>query len=171
MPRRNKTAGVRLLAQDERLIKALESVHTLRRDFGVLINTPPIADLRTLVQQGHDFYRKVNATPPWIGYLIIESGSNSVRGVCGFKGNPNPAGEVEISYFTFPDHQGRGIATASTRELVRIASAEPGLTQVLAHTLPEKNASGSVLTKAGFTRVGEVIDPEDGPVWRWVHPV
>jgi len=38
---------------------------------------------------------------------------------------------------------------------------------VRAHTLPEANASTRVLTKCGFQRIGEVIDPEDGLVWRW----
>jgi ribosomal-protein-alanine N-acetyltransferase len=38
---------------------------------------------------------------------------------------------------------------------------------VRAHTLPNPNASTRVLTKCGFHRVGEVIDPEDGLVWRW----
>ena len=33
--------------------------------------------------------------------------------------------------------------------------------------LPEANASGRVLAKCGFRRVGEVIDPDDGVVWRW----
>ncbi|MGH7631966.1 MAG: hypothetical protein ACREOF_21740 [Gemmatimonadales bacterium] len=30
-----------------------------------------------------------------------------------------------------------------------------------------RNASARVLEKLGFRRLGEVIDPEDGPVWRW----
>ena len=29
------------------------------------------------------------------------------------------------------------------------------------------NASTRVLTKCGFRHIGQVIDPEDGPVWRW----
>jgi RimJ/RimL family protein N-acetyltransferase len=32
------------------------------------------------------------------------------------------------------------------------------------------NASARVLAKCGFRRVGEVIDPEDGLVWRWEKP-
>ena len=39
--------------------------------------------------------------------------------------------------------------------------------QVLAHTLPEINASGRVLGKIGMANIGEVLDPEDGRVWRW----
>jgi RimJ/RimL family protein N-acetyltransferase len=38
---------------------------------------------------------------------------------------------------------------------------------VRAHTFAESNASARVLTKCGFHHAGEVIDPDDGPVWRW----
>jgi RimJ/RimL family protein N-acetyltransferase len=38
---------------------------------------------------------------------------------------------------------------------------------VRAHTLPQPNASTRVLTKCGFIKTGEVIDPEDGLVWCW----
>ena len=38
---------------------------------------------------------------------------------------------------------------------------------VRAHTLTEANASTRVLTKCGFQRINEVIDPDDGLVWRW----
>jgi [ribosomal protein S5]-alanine N-acetyltransferase len=37
----------------------------------------------------------------------------------------------------------------------------------MAHTLPHKNASTSVLRKLGMANVGEYHDPEDGPMWRW----
>lgn len=38
---------------------------------------------------------------------------------------------------------------------------------VCAHTLPEENASTKLLTKCGFHKVGEVVGPDDGLVWRW----
>jgi RimJ/RimL family protein N-acetyltransferase len=38
---------------------------------------------------------------------------------------------------------------------------------VRAHTLPESNASTRVLTNCGFRKTAEVVDPDDGPVWRW----
>jgi RimJ/RimL family protein N-acetyltransferase len=37
----------------------------------------------------------------------------------------------------------------------------------LAHPLPAANASTRVLGKCGFEPKGEVIDSEDGRVWRW----
>jgi RimJ/RimL family protein N-acetyltransferase len=40
---------------------------------------------------------------------------------------------------------------------------------IRAHTMPEQNASTRVLEKCGFRWLGEVVDPEDGAVWRWEY--
>ena len=108
---------------------------------------------------------------PWGSYLAVEGSARQLVGTCGFKGNPDSDGVVEIAYFTFPGEEGRGIATGIAARMVELATAAtPPIRLVRAHTLPEVNASGRVLTKVGFTRVGEVIDPEDGLVWRWERP-
>lgn len=108
------------------------------------------------------------AVMPWIGYLALEAPMRRLVGTCGFKGGPSANNAAEIAYFTFPGEEGRGIATAMAEALVRIAStAEPPLHTVLAHTLPEQNASCRILEKSGFRHAGTVVDPEDGSVWRW----
>ena len=105
---------------------------------------------------------------PWGSYLVVEGETRRLVGVCGFKGNPDDELAVEIAYYTFPDEEGRGVATAVAAAMVKLASdAMPPPRVVRAHTLPEVNASGRVLAKVGFQRLGEVIDPEDGLVWRW----
>jgi ribosomal-protein-alanine N-acetyltransferase len=38
---------------------------------------------------------------------------------------------------------------------------------VRAHTLPDGVASQRVLEKSGFTKTSEVVEPEDGLVWRF----
>ena len=50
--------------------------------------------------------------------------------------------------------------------LVERAERAIEVRRVRAHTRPEKNASTRILEKLGFERIGEIIDPEDGPVWR-----
>ena len=80
---------------------------------------------------------------------------------------PRPAGTAEIAYAIVPLYQGNGFATEAAQALVRYAFASDRIRVVLAHTMPEQNASTRVLIKCGFTHVGEVIDPEDGPIWRW----
>ena len=112
------------------------------------------------------------ATTPWVGYLALEGPMRRVVGTCGFKGGPDADGAVEIAYFTFPGEEGRGVAAAMAEALVGMASASgPEVAVVRAHTLPERNASCRVLEKVGFHHAGDVIDPEDGPVWRWELPI
>jgi RimJ/RimL family protein N-acetyltransferase len=53
------------------------------------------------------------------------------------------------------------------RKLIALANGSPNVRKIIAHTLPETSASTRVLEKVGMTYVGEVIDPEDGRVWRW----
>jgi hypothetical protein len=45
--------------------------------------------------------------------------------------------------------------------------AEEGASFLIAHTLPRKGPSTSILRKLGFSRVGTIDHPEDGPVWKW----
>ena len=108
-----------------------------------------------------------SATPPWGGYLCVDTDAAVVVGTCGFKAAPAANGDVEIAYFTFPNFEGRGYATQMTEALINIAAPSPNARRVIAHTLPEQNASTRVLEKSGMCFVGEVIDPDDGLVWRW----
>src|SRR5690348_13221317 len=105
---------------------------------------------------------------PWIhGFLLVHQESEAVLGQCGFKGPPDGEGMVEIAYGINPENRGKGYATEAAGALTNYAFAQIGVRLVRAHTLPETNASTRVLTKCGFARIGEVIDPEDGLVWRW----
>lgn len=105
---------------------------------------------------------------PWIhGFTIMRREDGASVGECGFKGPPDAEGVVEIAYGIDPAQQGRGYATEAAAALVAYAFTQPSVRLVRAHTLPEANASTRVLTKCGFVHMGEVVDPEDGLVWRW----
>lgn len=105
---------------------------------------------------------------PWIhGFSMVRGDTDTVVGRCGFKGPPGVDGTVEIAYGVSPDHQGKGYATEAVQILTDYAFSSGEVRVVRAHTLPGWNASTGVLTKCGFRRIGEVIDPEDGLVWRW----
>ena len=107
------------------------------------------------------------ATDPWVhGFVARDRSSGVVVGEGGFKGPPR-AGVVEIAYGTRPEHRGKGYATGTAAALVEYAFEFNEVRLVLAHTLPDSTASQRVLAKCGFQRVGEVIDPEDGLVWRF----
>jgi RimJ/RimL family protein N-acetyltransferase len=96
----------------------------------------------------------------------VHRSSDIVVGSCAYKGPPDPDGIVEIAYGVDPDQQGNGYATEAARALVAHAFDSGRVQLVCAHTRHESNASARVLAKCGFKQVGEVIDPEDGLVWR-----
>ena len=128
----------------------------------------PVASIPQLVTEIVDatiqLYKAVGYEPPWVGYLALENGS--CVGTCGFK-SPPENNRVEIAYFTFPGQESRGVATQMASALIRIATNQtPGVT-VAAQTLPEENASTSILKKLQFRLVGAVEHPEDGLVWEW----
>ena len=106
---------------------------------------------------------------PWThGFSIVERKSGIPVGSCMFKGAPDDAGGVEIAYGIHPQSRGSGYAKEAAGALVGFAYGA-GAAVVYAHTLPRESESTSVLTHCGFENVGEVVDPEDGPVWRWTH--
>ena len=103
----------------------------------------------------------------WGGYFVVDEATREIVGSCAFKSAPTEEGAVEIAYFTYPGFEGRGYATGMAAKLIELASSSPAVRRIVAHTLPEPNASTRVLERVGMTFVGEVIDPEDGRVWRW----
>jgi len=108
------------------------------------------------------------AADPWThGFSMVEPASGAVIGSCAYKGPPDEGGVVEIAYAVDPEYQGRGYATEAARALVNFAFRSGRVRLVRAHTRAENNASTRVLAKCGFERIGEVVDPEDGLVWRW----
>jgi ribosomal-protein-alanine N-acetyltransferase len=112
--------------------------------------------------------RKTSTADPWVhGFAVVDLESNSVIGSIGFKGPPDRNGVVEIAYGIARAYQGKGYATEGAAAGVLFAFSNSGVHLVRAHTLPTRNASTRVLSKNGFERVGEVVDPEDGLVWRW----
>lgn len=127
-----------------------------------LPSMPPLAG--EVVEAMVQLYRAVGYEPPWIGYLAVEH--DTCVGTCGFK-SPPLNNRVEIAYFTFPGHESRGVATRMAAELIHLATNKmPGLI-VAAQTLPEENASTTVLKKLKFCFVGTVEHAEDGLVWEW----
>lgn len=107
---------------------------------------------------------------PWWSYLVVHKEDRCLIGLCGYKGPPSFDGVVEIGYSIAGDYQGRGLATESAHALIQHAFTRDSVAAVLAHTLPEENASVAVLRKLGFVFVEEITDPEDGTIWRWQLP-
>jgi RimJ/RimL family protein N-acetyltransferase len=118
---------------------------------------------REVLLQTVEFLTRVPRPDPW-GSYIGYAGDRAVA-LGAFKSAPEE-GVVEIAYMTFPAQEGKGYARAMVPTLYSMA-IEHGATLVIAHTLPEENASNRALRSSGFEFAGEVSDPEDGLIWRW----
>ncbi|MBV8528436.1 MAG: GNAT family N-acetyltransferase [Candidatus Dormibacteraeota bacterium] len=100
----------------------------------------------------------------WGPHLFFDEDGTLV-GNGGWKGAPVD-GVAELGYAVAPSRQGRGIATAAVQQLLQRGRAA-NLRTAVAHTLPQRSASTTVLERCGFTLVGVVLDPSEGRVWRW----
>lgn len=110
------------------------------------------------------FYEKVGFAPPFAGYLVESEGQWIGSG--GFKGGPRD-GRVEIAYVTFPEFEGRGVATATARALLALIDDQDDAPTAFAQTLPANAASNRILTKLGFAVTDSLEDPEHGAIWEW----
>jgi ribosomal-protein-alanine N-acetyltransferase len=118
-----------------------------------------------------DWIARVRRTKPgdaWsLGFSVVERTSGAAVGTCAFKGPPDANGAVEIAYGIDEAFRGRGYATEAATALTLFGLADDRVQVVRAHTKPGNGPSPRVLEKCGFELRGEVIDPEDGPVYRW----
>lgn len=104
----------------------------------------------------------------WGARFFVAGDPPELVGWGGFKGPPD-GGTVELGYEIAEDRRGRGLATAAVRAMLAEAFADERVAAVIAHTLPERNASNHVLRKVGFHYAGEAL--EDGEVvWRFLLP-
>ena len=163
--------AIELRLLDEPVLAELSEAPERYAASEALVLTPHADLVQAVAQQTRSLVQQHGLTAPWGGYLAVDPPTRVVVGTCAFKGPPDARGEVEVAYFTFPAHEGRGYATAMATALRDRATASPGVQTVRAHTLRERNASVRILEKLGFRWGGDVQDPEDGPVWRWEWPV
>jgi RimJ/RimL family protein N-acetyltransferase len=103
----------------------------------------------------------------WWTYIPVLIESNTLIGSCGFKGEPNNEGVVEIGYEVAEEFRNEGFATEIANLLIRIAFNDKKVAVIQAHTLAEKNASVRVLKKCNFEFVEEIEDEENGTIWKW----
>ncbi len=88
--------------------------------------------------------------------LVADDGSVLGRFNLVFVGD----GTAELGYRVAQHAAGRGVATATVREVCRLAAARYGLRTLRAATSSDNVASQKVLTRAGFVPVGPA-DPAD----------
>ena len=117
-----------------------------------------------LNRQMAEFYQSEGYRPPWLGYASVVKGQ--IVGGGAFK-SPPANGRVEIAYYTLPEFENQGFATATAQALIDLAIKTDESLTIVAQTLPETNASNHLLQKLGFRFIDVVDHPDDGPVWEW----
>jgi len=163
-----KTTGRHGMGQSEILTENLKLLLQTSEQVLASIDAMAPADRAEVSPDWIERMKASTSADPWThGFAVAQRASGTVVGMCAYKGPPGPEGTVEIAYGINPEYQGRGYATEVARALVAFAFDSGRVRLVCAHTRPEKNASTRVLTKCGFEWIGEVMDPEDGLVWRW----
>jgi ribosomal-protein-alanine N-acetyltransferase len=111
----------------------------------------------------------------WILYYIALTPRMGMErpqlvGIAGYKGAPDDSGVVEIGYGVVPEQRRQGYASEAVRALVARAFAEPSVTSVIAHTLPELAPSIGVLQATGFVFDGPGNEPHEPTAIRFVLP-
>jgi ribosomal-protein-alanine N-acetyltransferase len=100
----------------------------------------------------------------WMHFFLLPD--STLIGSGGYVGPPQD-GVVEFGYELAPEFRGQGLGIAAAKAMVAKATATGAVSTVIAHTMADENPSTGVLRRLGFTKTRELIDPEDGPIWRW----
>ena len=143
---------------------AIEGDEALAAVIGVAV-VPGWATFAGALTQARDRLAAHPAAADWGTRLFVEA--DELVGWGGFKGAP-VAGSVEIGYEIAAARQGQGLATAAASAMLQEAFTDSRVTRVIAHTLPERNASNHILEKLDFRWEGDTVE-RGRQVWRFVY--
>lgn len=156
---------IRLVTADVALLDAaLAGDDALARALGHPV-VPGWVSFTGALQQTRDAVAADPEAAAWGTRLFVAVDPPELVGWGGFKGPP-AHGVVELGYEIAEGRRGRGLATAAAAAMLEQAWADDAVDAVIAHTLPEHNASTRVLEKTGF-RHDAVVEEDGQAVWRW----
>lgn len=162
-----ETPRLRLISCDEEILEALfkgDEFLAAHLHIGIPAKWTEFGE--PVFRWTYDKISQNRAMKGWFSYLPVLKEENMLAGSCGYKGGPED-GRVEIGYEVAQSFRGKGLATEIAGSLIKFAFQHDEVKRVQAHTLPEENESVSVLKKCGMKKMEEIIDPDDGKVWRW----
>jgi RimJ/RimL family protein N-acetyltransferase len=93
--------------------------------------------------------------PEWGVFVLVRSQDGRAVGSMGFHGAPDDHGRAEVGYDLVAGARGNGYATEALRALAAWALAGDGVRELFATVDRTNIPSQGVVTRAGFTRVGE----------------
>ena len=157
----------------------LELHHMCVEDLMFLFETPddvsiyegkPYANPHRILMDGSGPLRwrvpQVKSDPSvnkWFIRWMVEKETREIVGSTSFHGPPDEKGMMEIGLGVHNDFQRRGYATEALIGMWSWVVDQAGV-ELLRYTVdPNNEASVAVIKKFGFERVGQQIDPEDGP--------
>lgn len=85
-------------------------------------------------------------------FAVRDAVTNTLLGGCEIK--PLPAGAANLSYWTYPGHRGRGVASRAVALACRLAFEELGLKRLEIVADLDNAASRRVAVRNGFRTVG-----------------
>ncbi len=128
------------------------------------LNTPPYpydeADGRAWLE--HVANQHAGGQPG--SFAVAAPSDDALLGCIGCTSIAARPAALELGYWFKPDAWGRGVATRAAGIVLAHAFNQLDAEQVVARTDPDHHASGRVLAKAGFRRLGE--RPLDSPTRR-----
>jgi ribosomal-protein-alanine N-acetyltransferase len=100
----------------------------------------------------------------WMHFFLLPDAT--LIGSGGYVGPPQD-GVVEFGYEVAPEFRGKGLGVGAAKAMIDKAAGTGAVSTVIAHTLAHENPSTGVLRPLGFAKTAELVDPEEGPIWRW----
>ena len=99
----------------------------------------------------------------WFVRWMVQKSTREIVGSVSFHGPPDEQGMMEIGLGVHSNFQRLGYAVEALTGMWSWVVEQPGV-ELLRYTVaPDNLASVALVEKFGFARVGQQIDPEDGP--------
>jgi len=97
----------------------------------------------------------VDAPTGFESWLIITKEEMKIIGDIGFKGIPNPSGEVDLGYGIIETEQRKGYAIEAAKALSNWALSHPNVKTITAKCLLNNYGSFKILEKLNFTKIAQ----------------
>lgn len=163
-----ETKNLTLIACDQRLLEvALAGNEQLSQHLQVTVPENWTAFGARALKHSLDKLNSAESEKGWWSYLPVHRDDNMLMGLCGYKGQPNEKGQVEIGYEIKAEYRNRGLATELAMSLIEHAFTVETVQAIQAHILGEINASTKVLVNCGFQKIGELDGKVLGTLWKW----